>query len=75
MNECGKYYISCKTDCMYLRAGGSGGEIYTNIIIISEEGEGGGSMEIQLGYYLTTASHPKCVPMSSNTVCANLAPS
>lgn len=25
---------------MYLRAGG-GGEIYTNIIIISEEGEGG----------------------------------
>lgn len=41
----GKDYISCKTDCMYLGAGG-GGEISTNIITISEGG--GDSMEIQL---------------------------
>lgn len=74
MDGCGKYYTSCKTDCMYVGAGG-GGEIYTNIIIISEGAGGMEGMEIQLGYYLTTASHPKCVPMSSSTVCANLAPS
>lgn len=47
MDGCGKDYISCKTDCMYLRAGG-GGEIYTNIIIISE---GGGGREVAVWKY------------------------